>query len=106
MSVFRISALFMIAALSGCNGEEKGSWRDASRAQEFLAQGASQEALREKTVDSLPRDCEDLLPAARSALEEPGAPALRVLIQACSEDSLGFGGELRCLDGTLQVRCL
>ena len=46
------------------------------------------------------------LPPARAALQEPGSPGLRVLIQVCAQEGLGFGGELRCEDDTLQVSCL
>jgi hypothetical protein len=113
MSDFRASLAVLTLAFAGCGVENEpqgqdaeGQWQDAEGAQEFFAHSASQAALKESTVESLSISCEALLPAAQAALEEPGSAGLRVLIQACSQERLGFGEDLRCKDGTLQVRCL
>lgn len=113
MSDFRASLAVLTLAFAGCGAENKpqsqdadGQWQDAEGAQEFFAHSASRAALKESTVESLSISCEALLPAAQSALEEPGSAGLRVLIQTCAQEHLGFGGVLRCKDGTLQVRCL
>lgn len=95
-----------VALSPGCGLKTESQWENAPGAQEFFGNSAAREALRERDVSSLDTDCEALLPAARQAAVEPGSPGLRVLIQACSQEGLGFGDELRCAGGVLQVRCL
>lgn len=96
----------LLLGVSGCGLKEEAQWVGASGAQEFFANKATQDALQESAVGDLSLGCESLLPAARSVLDEPGSPGLRVLIQACADEGLGFSQDLRCVDGALQVRCL
>ena len=92
--------------VTGCDRDDDGRWVDASEAQTFFSNAATRQTLGETSLSELNRQCDDLIASARSALDEPASPGLRVLIQVCSKEGLGFGGELRCADDTLQVRCL
>ena len=92
--------------LAACGLKEEPQWENAPDAQQFFGNSAAQQSLAEGDTDALSLRCRDLLPPARAALEEPGSPGLRVLIQVCAQEGLGFGGELRCEDDTLQVSCL
>ena len=94
------------ALATGCGLKQEAQWQNAPDAQQFFANGASKSALVENNLAELGRACEDVLEPARKALDNAGSPGLRVMIQVCSQEGLGFGGELRCDGETLQVSCL
>ena len=102
---FLATAMITIVC-SSCGVNSEGEWKDAEGAVEFFGGSVARQGLSQGDVDSLTPDCDAMLSAARSSLEEAGSPGGRVLIQICSKEGLGFGDELRCVEDRLQVRCL
>ncbi|WP_439101217.1 hypothetical protein [Congregibacter sp.] len=100
------AAAVMTTVCSSCGVNDEGRWKDAEGAEEFFGGSVTRQGLSEGDMESLMPDCDAMLSAAQSSLEEAGSPGGRVLIQICSKDGLGFGNELRCVDDRLQVRCL
>lgn len=102
-----MAILFAFCALTtGCGLKQEAQWQNAPNAQQFFSNAANNSALVGKDITELGLACEDMLEPARTALDNPGSPGLRVMIQVCSREGLGFGGELRCKGNTLQVSCL
>ncbi|EED35820.1 hypothetical protein NOR51B_1767 [Luminiphilus syltensis NOR5-1B] len=107
---FPVHRLTAISALSlllvACAKTSDSSvWYPAVQAEEFFASSASQGALLEGEVASLNLSCSELLPAARTSLNNPGSPGARALIDTCAAQGLGFLGEVECRNDALSVSC-
>ena len=96
----------MILAVPGCGLGGEDRWVEAPLAELMERREALQDGLDEDSFDGETLACDGFLASARAALEEPAAPMLKRLVKVCARVGLGFGDELRCADGRLEVRCL
>jgi hypothetical protein len=95
----------ILILLSACgDGEPEGKWLDAPDAFGVYQASARVEAIGSK---SGPPDtsCEAVIDEAREMLDQPQTSGFKVMAKYCSNAGMAFAREIRCAEGSFQVKC-
>lgn len=92
-------------SLTACGFKDDARWLDVQSSALFAPQGTQPMAPQSDEIAEIGGNCSAQLEVARASLDDTSSPALRSLVQRCAKDGLTFNGELRCMDGSLQLRC-
>lgn len=100
-----LPVLSLFLTMSGCGGPD-GKWLEAPNALNMAQLGAQAEAISSNSSVG-DTSCKALLPKIRESVNsaDPANFIFQAAIDPCTKAGMGYGEELRCNNGRLQVLC-
>jgi hypothetical protein len=105
-SVEKMALLLPLMCILSACGEDKpeGKWLDAPDAFGVYQASAKIDAHQSQ---SGPADtsCEAVIDRAKGRLDQPQTSGFKVMAKYCSAAGMAFARDVRCADGSFQVKC-
>lgn len=102
---FAVTLPGALMLLSGCGDDQSaGKWLDAPDAFGVYQASARIEAIQSQ---SGPADtsCEAVIDRAKARMDQPETSGFKVMAKYCSNVGMAFAREVRCAEGSFQVKC-